>query len=406
MQPAVSFEGRNRWKGAVWWLLLLLAVTQFCLAYFQDDRPFLNLDLYLQGRYTMPYQGRILMAWVIQGAARVPDLFPFLAHLQLTDNLRDPRLAVVFVTSWFSLIGAVWLTRQSLQLLTGNQVYSRWAALLVLYMGYFHFQLAFGWNWILPYDMPSLFFFSGCLYCILSRRMLLYYVFFLLGVFNRETICMATLFFAVLSYYRERAAGGPVRRLSIAAHVGFQAAFWLAVRLYLHHQFRFNPVEAGSEQLLYKLPQNLGFLMNPKHWPILASVFGFTLPFYLFQRRWMAHRGMEQCVWILPVWFAGMMYVGVMVEIRIFAELISYMALAVALIVYNRWAAAIFTAGMGRTPCSPWADAQEAPAAGASAYSTQSVSTADPESGFELRSRWGAPARHEIPVPWRGRRGR
>ncbi len=74
---------------------------------------------------------------------------------------------------------------------------------------------------------------------------------------------------------------------------------------------------------------------------MLLSVFGFTLPLTLAWRKWMRNAAMEREVYLLAVWFAAMMLLGVIVEIRIFSELIAYMALAVGLIVYNRYMTAI-----------------------------------------------------------------
>ena len=73
---------------------------------------------------------------------------------------------------------------RSLTRLTKDEPYSRWASLLVVYMAYFHFPLVFGLNFMLPYDMPSLLFFCGCHLLRLSRRMALFYLFFVLRCFQ------------------------------------------------------------------------------------------------------------------------------------------------------------------------------------------------------------------------------
>ena len=48
----------------VWWFVLIVICTHFCLAYVQNDQPFLNLGEYIQGTCRLPYQYRVLMAWV------------------------------------------------------------------------------------------------------------------------------------------------------------------------------------------------------------------------------------------------------------------------------------------------------------------------------------------------------
>jgi len=204
----------------------------------------------------------------------------------------------------------------------------------VVYMAYFQFPLVFGLNFMLPYDMPSLFFFCGCIYCVVSRRMSLFYLFFVVGVFNRETICMATLFWAIWRWQEGR------RRkqiLVLIGHVLTQATIWIAIKLYLRHLFGGNVPDSANASLYYKLGYNLQTIVKPQQWPVLASVFGFTLPLVLTWRRWMKNVAMEKEIYFLAAWFAVMMLVGVIIEIRIFSELIGYLALALGLILYHRF---------------------------------------------------------------------
>ncbi len=120
-----------------WWVLLTLACTHFCLAYLQNCQPFLNLNEYMHGYARVPYQYRVLMAWVLRGASRLPQLASLSAHLPAV--LSDPRMLILFATSWISLFGSVLLTWRSLSYLTGDEHYSRWASLIVVYMAYFQF---------------------------------------------------------------------------------------------------------------------------------------------------------------------------------------------------------------------------------------------------------------------------
>jgi hypothetical protein len=319
---------------AAWWFLLLAVCTHFCLVYIQDSQPFLNLDQYMHGTAKLPYQGRVLMAWVLRGGVRIPHLAAFSAHLPLP--LRDPRILILFVTSWVSIVGSVLFTRRSLFCLTKNEPYSRWASLLVVYMAYFQFPLSFGLDFLLPYDLPSMFFFCACVYCVISSQMPLFYLFFVVGTFNRETICMAVLFL-LLWRWQDAKRGRDLVRLS--SHILAQAALWIVIKLYLHHLFVANQAEIGSSSFYYKLGYNLHAIVKPQQWPELISVFGFTLPLVLIYRRWMKNAAMERAIYLIAAWFGVMMMVGVIIEIRIFSELISYMALAVGLIVYHRFLA-------------------------------------------------------------------
>jgi len=329
---------------AAWWLLLLMICTHFCLVYIQNSQPFLNLEQYLHGTAKVPYQYRVLMAWVLRAALRIPHLATFTTRLP--PSLRDPRTFILFVTSWVSLLGSVLFTRRSLFRLTENERYSRWASLLVVYMAYFQFPLSFGLDFLLPYDLPSLFFFCACVYGVIARQMPLFYLGFVVGTFNRETICMATLFL-LLWRWHERKPGKQL--LWLSGHILAQAALWILIKLYLHHLFAGNPAELGSGSFYYKLGYNLQTILKPQQWPVLLSVFGFTLPLVLAGRRWMKNAAMERAIYLMAAWFAVMMMVGVIIEVRIFSELISYMALAVGLIVYHRFLAEKLPTDTGRT---------------------------------------------------------
>jgi hypothetical protein len=320
-----------------WWLLLIAACTHFCLVYIQNSQPFLNLDQYMSGTAKLPYQSRVLMAWVLRAGLQIPHLTTLSARLP--SPLRDPRLCILFATSWVSLLGSVLFTRKSLFCLTQNQMYSRWASLLVVYMAYFQFPLSFGLNFLLPYDLPSLFFFCACIYCVISRQMAFFYLFFVVGTFNRETICMAAVFLLLWRWQQGKWGG----------HIFALAAVWILIKLYLHHLFAGNQAEIGSDSFYYKLAYNLHTILKPQQWPVLLSVFGFTLPLVLIYKRSMKNAAMERAIYLLAAWFAAMMLVGVIIEIRIFSELISYMSLAVGLIVYHRFLAEASQPGTGRT---------------------------------------------------------
>jgi hypothetical protein len=132
----------------------------------------------------------------------------------------------------------------------------------------------------------------------------------------------------------------PARSGTACAH----AAIWIVISRYLHHLFAGNLPDTAGATFYYKLSYNFHAIVKPQQWPVLASVFGFTLPLVLTWRRWMKNAAMERGIYLLVAWFAVMMFVGVIIEIRVFSELISYMALALGLILYHRFPA-LQTAG-------------------------------------------------------------
>jgi hypothetical protein len=83
---------------------------------------------------------------------------------------------------------------------------------------------------------------------------------------------------------------------------------------------------------------NLREVLKPQQWPLLLSVCGFTLPFLWLQRRWIGVKGLSWAVGvIMALSLAGLMIVGVIVEIRIFADWIALVVPAIALIIWNRF---------------------------------------------------------------------
>jgi hypothetical protein len=198
-------------------------------------------------------------------------------------------------------------------------------------MAYFHFCLFFGPHYVLPYDLPSIAFFSAGLWAIMGRKTVLLCILVAVATVNRET----SIFIVVMYYLYNRRSR--FASLGPAAVLLFEYA---AIKTCLIVAFRHNPLPQGgvlSGLFVMKLVPNAKYLINVTRWPALLSVFGFTLPVFWSAFRYMPDRGLQQVRWILPLWFAAMMVCGVIIEIRIFAELIPYMATSVACIVWGLW---------------------------------------------------------------------
>ena len=82
--------------------------------------------------------------------------------------------------------------------------------------------------------------------------------------------------------------------------------------------------------------QHLEFLVKPQHWPAFARIFGFSLPVVLVCHRWLQPNYLRRELMVVALWFVLMLFVGVLIEIRIFGELISYMSVALGVILYRR----------------------------------------------------------------------
>jgi hypothetical protein len=313
----------------------LVVSLHFVLAYARHSPLLLDLRVFAAGRAELPFQERALTAWLLRWVLRCDSVgLERELHRILPPSAGWMDLGSTFVLAmaFAGIMAAILATRASLERLTGDGAFAGWACLLVPYMAYFNYVLSPEANFMYPYDLPSLGFFCVCLWVILAQRFAVYYPVFFLACLNRETAVYLILFFGVLEGTRRGRIEG-----RLAAHLGVQVAIWTAVKVWMQHLYGHNPVEHGSGLFVIKFAQNLRLLGNPYHWPVLLSNFGFLLPVVIWRWRDIPHRGLRRCLPILALWFGPMAVVGVLIEIRIFGELISYVSLLAGLLVWQGW---------------------------------------------------------------------
>jgi hypothetical protein len=178
-----------------------------------------------------------------------------------------------------------------------------------------------------------------------SGRDWLYYILYPIAVLNRETICFLTVFFVIWKWQELRTQKGKLRRedaLRLAAHGLAQAAIWIVLKVWLARRFAGNIYDYGSTPtnppVIGHMMLNLHELVRPQQWPVFLSVFGFLLPVLWLQRQWIQNGGIYwSCKIVIPLWFVGMFFMGLLPEIRIFSELSSLVVPAIGLIVYHRF---------------------------------------------------------------------
>jgi hypothetical protein len=319
-----------------WYVFTFIVCAHFGLSYVGRNRYFLDLHRYTDGKLGVPFQYRTLVAWIFRALVSNHFFSAIAAHAP--KNYADPYRLAYLVVTIPALLGCVFATGSTIYRLTGDADFSRWSSLLVVYMAYFNLLLTYGLTYTLPYDVPSLFFFCIGINLVVRQKYWLYYLLFVPAVLNRETICFLTVFFAVWEWFR--LDGNPSRKLQrILPHVVVQLAMWVAIKLYLFKLYAHNPSEIAVNRVFgNEFVYNLKEMVLPTQWPLLLSNFGFTLPLLIGQRRWIGSKAMAwECAILLPLWLCGMMWVGVVLEVRIFTELISIMAPAIALILYNRY---------------------------------------------------------------------
>jgi hypothetical protein len=318
------------------WCALLLAVSShFALIYDWANAPFLKLQEYASGHAKLPYQGRVLMAWVMHAlAGKVTHIA---AHAP-SGRLRDPYVLVQTLCVFLALPVAILATRGSIAKLTGNAAFARWAAFLVALMAYFDLVLDYGLNYTLPYDVPSLAFFCLGIYLVMTRRWWAFYPVFVVATLNRETYIFMAVFCAVWLWTEAEAWPLVDKARLILPHLLAQGVLWVAIKWWIRQQFLGNATEGATGFFNLAVKTNVHSMLNPGQWPLFASLFGFLwIPLFL-GRRYIRNRGIARATAVIvPLWLMAMFLVGVVVEVRVFSELAAILALVGALEAWHLW---------------------------------------------------------------------
>jgi hypothetical protein len=106
------------------------------------------------------------------------------------------------------------------------------------------------------------------------------------------------------------------------------ALFWGGWQIFLRHVF------AGNASEFYpRIDWNVKSLLFPQAWPQLMSACGYLLVFVVVMRRRIRDPRLEAWLWLLPIWFGFMFVYGILIETRVFGELIPLIVCATVLIV-------------------------------------------------------------------------
>ena len=184
-------------------------------------------------------------------------------------------------------------------------------------------------NFRFLYDLPSLAFFTGAMYLIYFRRHWAWFVaLFLVATTNRETTLLLLPLYAI-----DRAIiGGRVRwrrlfqQRTLAVVLPLLAA-WIAWELFIRHHFAHN-----RSEFYPRLNWNVKSLVAPQAWPQMLSACGYLLPFVVLMRRRIPDPRLRAWLWLIPLWLVFMFSYGILVETRVFGELIPLVVWASALI--------------------------------------------------------------------------
>jgi len=322
-----SYLYSRRWLTAMMWFFCFLATLQLMSFYVMSARFYLNFYMYLSGRERIPFQERILPAYLLRGLLHFPVIVATYRHLGGVFN--PPERGAFFTVSFFFFCVTGYFC---MKLYRAASVY-RTLEFLVFPM----LLATTAWSYIIlvqqndsyPYDIASLAFFTAGLYFIYTRQYVPLLVTILLGTFNRETAVLLIPVYVIDACYRTGEGLRLAERFDLRKAPWVRAivlgAIWAAIRLWLRHRFAHNWPENDWE-----VRQNFHRL-GPKHWPAILNVCGYTVPIIVVLRRWLVPGRFASYLLVFPLWFAIMFVVGIIVETRIYGELSAYSAIAVVL---------------------------------------------------------------------------
>ena len=321
-------------KKAMLAAVYVIATVQFVWCYMWLTRPYVNTFLYEEGRERMPFQGRSLMMLPMRWAHHSAVLHwlagPFADSRFWFPKPVAPEVLVQAAVDVFCLLLTGYLTTKIYQASSKRKLLTPMVYPLLLVVCGATYVMHTVQNFRFIYDFPSLAFFAAAMYLMYFRWHWIYFAgLFALATLNRET----TLLLLPLYMLNEAVEGGRLRwpllfRSRTLRVVVPLAAGWGAWQMFLRHVFAQNVSEFYP-----RIDWNVKSLLVPQAWPQLLSACGYMLLFVVVARSRICDARLRAWLWLVPVWLGFMFVYGILIETRVFGELIPFVVCATALIV-------------------------------------------------------------------------
>jgi hypothetical protein len=327
-----------------------LATVQFVWCYLWLTRPYVNTQLYEQGLERMPFQGRSLMMlpmrWAHGSRLLIWIAGPFgrASHFWFPKPVAPEVLVQAAIDVGCLLLTGYWTTKiyqaSSRRGLLTPVVYP---LLLVICGATYVMHTVQNFRFI--YDFPSLMFFSAAMYVMYFRRNWIYFAgIFVLATLNRETTLLLLPLYMLNGAVERGRLRWPllVRGRTLRVVVPLTVA-WVAWHMFVRHVFAQN-----TSEFYPRIGWNVKSLIVPQAWPQLFSACGYLLLLVVAMRRRIGDAQLRAWLWLLPIWVGFMFVYGILIETRVFGELIPLIACATMLIVEDALVARM--ARPGRVP--------------------------------------------------------
>lgn len=298
------------------------AVYAFVRITHNAQAPGAELTALTAGDGALPFQYRALVPWLVQVGG----------GLGVYDPSDAGDLAWVYGGIEFVVtLGALGAFAAMLRSFGFGQEPSKVLALVLFYPLYFTLAAGYRYaNVFFPWDMVSVALFTVGLTLLLQRRWWTYYFVFVLATLNRETSCFLAVAYLFLALGKERPS-------LIARHVLAQLILWLCIKGGLSLLFVGNEDIATKGNGLYWSTHltNLHALSMVPGWVYLAQAMGGIWIVVLMMWRWIGESRLQRLLLVSFPFVLGMFFVGVLLEVRVFSELIPLFTGAFLLIIRN-----------------------------------------------------------------------
>lgn len=317
------------------WLpfVYLIATVQIGWCYFWLTRPYVSTRGYELGTERMPFQGRCLMMlpmrvvhgnkvllWIAHPLALLHFWFP---------TQVQPEVLTQALINVICLVVTGWATTRLYCACSHRRLLTPIIYPLVLAVFAATYMLHTVQNFRFIYDLPSLAFFSVAMWLIYARKRRGWFaMLFIVATINRETTLLLLPLYAIdHSFDGTRLNWKKLFAWRTVATVVPLATMWAAWQVFLRFWFY------GNRSEFYpRLDWNVKSLLLPAAWPQLLSACGYLLLFVVVMRRRIPNARLQAWQWLLPLWVTFMFSYGILVETRVFGELIPMVVCSAALI--------------------------------------------------------------------------
>lgn len=280
-----------------------------------EVNPRATAEQLVQGLAPNPFQSRILIPWLIRQLLSLPFI-PAGALGTLIKGFEFTSLLLLLVAF-----------RHYLQLLFQDLLLSSLFAFSLFYALPFNYLNTFWY----PYDIPSVLFFTLGLIFLYKGHWRWYYPLFVIGTVNRETTLFLTLIFILVNV-------GRTPSINILKHALVQFLIWVAIRLVVTRL-----VGASAGLFEWYLEANILGLLQPATLLHISVTGGMSWLLAVIGYRQIEDAFVRRSLFVAIPWFIVMLFVGVIIELRIFGELLPIFLPAALLVLQAKFKASFET---------------------------------------------------------------